>query len=41
MLYQSEFDYYFDSTKFNNYFNYSPMPYAEGIARTIEFFKPK
>jgi nucleoside-diphosphate-sugar epimerase len=41
MLYQSEFDYYFDSTKFNNYFSYNPMPYTEGISETIEFFKPK
>jgi nucleoside-diphosphate-sugar epimerase len=41
MLYQSEFDYHFDSTKFNNYFNYNPIPYSAGIYETIEFFKPK
>jgi len=41
MLYQSEFDYFFDSTKFNNYFNYNPKPYSAGIYETIEFFKPK
>ncbi|MCX6151339.1 MAG: NAD-dependent epimerase/dehydratase family protein [Ignavibacteriales bacterium] len=39
MLYQSEFEYYFDSTKFNNFFNYKPISYAEGIHETIEFIK--
>ena len=39
MLYQSEFDYQFDSTKFNNYFNFKPTPYEAGIHETIEFFK--
>jgi nucleoside-diphosphate-sugar epimerase len=37
MLYQSEFDYYFDSSKFNRHFNYVPMPYQEGIVQTIRF----
>lgn len=41
MLYQSEFDYIFDSTKFNNHFKYNPKPYSEGISETVEFFKPK
>ena len=41
MLYQSEFDYFFDSTKFNNYFNYNPKPYSAGIYETIEFLKRK
>jgi nucleoside-diphosphate-sugar epimerase len=41
MLYQSEFDYVFDSTKFNNYFNYNPKPYTAGIYETIEFFRQK
>jgi len=41
MLYQSEFDYFFDSTKFNNYFNFNPKPYSAGIYETIEFFKTK
>ena len=41
MLYQSEFDYYFDSTKFNDYFNYQPTTYIEGIRQTIEFLKNK
>jgi nucleoside-diphosphate-sugar epimerase len=41
MLYQSEFDYYFDSTKFNDFFNYKPLPYPEGIHDTLEFLKMK
>ena len=39
MLYQYEFDYYFDSSKFNEYFNYKPMPYGEGIKETVLFVK--
>lgn len=39
MLYQSEFNYYFDSTKFNQFFNYKPKSYYEGIHATIEFLK--
>ncbi len=39
MLYQSEFDYEFDSTKFENYFSFKPVSYEIGIARTIDFFK--
>jgi nucleoside-diphosphate-sugar epimerase len=39
MLYQSELNYYFDSTKFNNFFNYKPKSYFEGIHKTIEFYK--
>jgi nucleoside-diphosphate-sugar epimerase len=39
MLYQSEFDYFFDSTKFNNFFNFNPKPYSAGIYETIEFLK--
>jgi nucleoside-diphosphate-sugar epimerase len=41
MLYQSEFDYYFDSIKFNDYFNYQPKIYKDGIHETIEFVKNK
>ncbi len=40
MLYQSEFDYYFDSSKFNQHFQYVPMSSPEGIARTIRFKEP-
>jgi nucleoside-diphosphate-sugar epimerase len=39
MLYQNEFAYYFDSTKFNDYFDYKPKSYNEGIKETIEFIK--
>src|ERR1035437_3413177 len=31
MLYQNEQDYYFDSSKFNDYFKYKPRNYSEGI----------
>ncbi len=41
MLYQSEAEYNFDSTKFNDFFNYKPITYKEGIHETIEFFKNK
>lgn len=41
MIYQSEYDYQFDSTKFNNYFNFKPTSYEAGIHETIEFFKGK
>ena len=41
MLYQNEFDYYFDSTKFNDFFNYHPKNYRDGIHETIEFIKTK
>jgi len=39
MLYQSEFEYYFDSTKFNDFFNYKPTPYSEGIHETIKYLE--
>jgi nucleoside-diphosphate-sugar epimerase len=35
MLYQSEYEYLFDSTKFENYFNIKPTPYKEGIAASV------
>lgn len=41
MLYQSEYEYLFDSSKFNNFFNYKPVSYKEGIHDTIEFLKNK
>ena len=41
MLYQSEFEYYFDSTKFNDFFNFKPTTYPEGIHETIAFLKRK
>lgn len=39
MLYQNEFDYYFDSSKFQNHFNYKPINYKEGIKETINSLK--
>jgi len=39
MLYQMEYDYNFDSTKFEKYFNYQPVSYAEGIKQTIAFYR--
>jgi nucleoside-diphosphate-sugar epimerase len=41
MLYQSEFEYYFDSTKFNDFFKYNPKSYQEGIQETIGFLKTR
>jgi nucleoside-diphosphate-sugar epimerase len=39
MLYQNEHDYYFDSTKFNQYFNFTPTSYEDGVKETIGFIK--
>jgi nucleoside-diphosphate-sugar epimerase len=39
MLYQNEYKYHFDSTKFNSYFNYKPINYKEGIKETINYYK--
>jgi len=39
MLYQNEFPYHFDSSKFNNHFHYLPTTYQEGIQKTISFLK--
>ena len=39
MLYQSQYDYEFDSSKFDTHFSFKPISYEEGIARTIDFFK--
>jgi len=41
MIYQNELDYYFDSSKFNDYFKYKPMNYSEGIHETVEFINRK
>ena len=35
MLYQNEFDYIFDSSKFEKKYNFRPTPYEEGIKETI------
>ncbi|MFI5181985.1 MAG: NAD-dependent epimerase/dehydratase family protein [Thermoanaerobaculia bacterium] len=39
MLYQSEREYRFDSTKFNEAFGFTPTPYAEGVRKTIAWLK--
>lgn len=36
MLYQNEYDYLFDSTKFENAFNFVPTSYKDGIAATVK-----
>jgi nucleoside-diphosphate-sugar epimerase len=41
MLYQYESNYYFDSTKFNDYFNFRPTSYFEGISETIRTLEMK
>jgi nucleoside-diphosphate-sugar epimerase len=39
MLYQSEYDYLFDSTKFEKAFNFTPTSYQDGIAATVKSMK--
>ncbi len=39
MLYQSEYDYVFDSSKFERRFAFIPTPYRTGIKESIEHFK--
>jgi nucleoside-diphosphate-sugar epimerase len=39
MLYQSESDYLFDSTKFNKAFKFKTTTYQEGIQETVRFLK--
>ncbi len=39
MLYQNEFDYIFNSTKFEKRFGYAPTPYKAGIKESIEHFR--
>ena len=39
MLYQNEFDYNFNSSKFNDYFDYKPITYKDGIKETIKHLK--
>ena len=36
MLYQNEFEYIFDSSKFEKRFNFKPTPYERGIEETIQ-----
>jgi len=39
MLYQNEYDYIFDSTKFDTAFNFEPTPYLQGIKEALEFYR--
>ncbi len=39
MLYQSEDDYIFDSSKFEKHFHFTPTPYEIGIEETIAHFR--
>ncbi|MBD3233297.1 MAG: NAD-dependent epimerase/dehydratase family protein [candidate division Zixibacteria bacterium] len=39
MLYQNEYDYQFDSSKFEKHFNFTPTPYDKGIEDTIQFYR--
>lgn len=39
MLYQNEYDYLFDSTKFENAFNFNPTSYQDGIIETVKSMK--
>lgn len=39
MVYQSEHDYVFDSSKFEHRFAFTPTPYEEGIRETVRWMK--
>src|SRR5438552_4036485 len=39
MLYQYEFDYIFDSTKFTTAFRFQPTSYADGVRRTTQAYQ--
>ena len=39
MLYQSDSEYLFDSTKFSKAFSFEPTSYAEGVRRTASAYK--
>jgi nucleoside-diphosphate-sugar epimerase len=41
MLYQYEFDYYFESSKFENHFNFIPTLYEKGIKELVSLIKQK
>src|ERR1700737_640987 len=41
MLYQYEFDYIFDSTKFTETFSFQPTSYAEGVRRTAHAYSAR
>jgi len=35
MMYQNDRDYFFDSSKFNNRFSFTPTSYAQGVKKTV------
>lgn len=39
MLYQNLYDYYFDSSKFEQKYNFTPTSYGKGILETINYYK--
>jgi nucleoside-diphosphate-sugar epimerase len=39
MLYQNEYAYVFDSSKFDTAFNFTPTSYEQGVKETIEWMK--
>ena len=41
MRYQYDRDYYFDSSKFNKHFNYTPTSNAEAVKQTVAELKKK
>lgn len=41
MRYQYDRDYFFDSSKFNNHFKFTPTSNAEAVKRTVELLKDK
>jgi nucleoside-diphosphate-sugar epimerase len=41
MVYQNERSYWFDSSKFEQHFKYTPISYETGIKETIEFYQLK
>jgi len=34
-MYQNDRDYFFDSSKFNNRFSFTPTSYAQGVKKTV------
>lgn len=41
MRYQNDRDYFFDSSKFDNYFNFKPTPYLQGVRETLKALAEK
>ena len=41
MMYQYDRDYFFDSSKFNNHFDFKTTSYQEGVKLTVKQTTPK